>query len=163
MITDPFNVLLADDDIDDCTFFKQALDESPLSTNLTVVHDGEQLMHLLIKEIDKPLPHVLFLDLNMPRKSGFECLLEIKLNKKLKPLPVVIFSTSFQQDIVNLFYKEGAQYCIRKPPEFSQLQKVIQQALTFILQDITKGKAGHILQPSREKFVLTAETVDLFL
>jgi CheY-like chemotaxis protein len=152
MILEHFNVLLADDDNDDCNFFKQALNESPLFTNLTIVHDGEQLMRLLST---KPLPHVLFLDLNMPRKSGFECLIEIKLNEKLRQLPVIIFSTSFQQDIVNLFYKQGAQYCIRKPSEFSELQRVIHRALTLVSQEMSARPTENISQPTRENFVLT--------
>ena len=125
------NILLADDDTDDCIFFKEALEELLLSTHLTTVHDGEQLMQLLTNETNE-LPHVLFLDLNMPRKNGFECLSEIKLNKKLKQLPVIIFSTSFEQEVVNLLYKNGAQYFIRKPSEFSQFKKIIQQTLTLI-------------------------------
>ena len=145
----PLNILLADDDTDDCIFFKGTLEELPLSTHLTAVHDGEQLMQLLTKETNE-LPHVLFLDLNMPRKNGFECLSEIKLNKKLKQLPVIIFSTSFEQEVVNLLYKNGAQYFIRKPSEFSQLKKVIQQTLTLIEQE-------NISQPTRENFVLTVQ------
>ena len=70
-------ILLADDDTDDCIFFKEALDELLLPTKLMTVHDGEQLMHLLANESTE-LPDVLFLDLNMPRKNGFECLEEIK-------------------------------------------------------------------------------------
>ncbi len=143
------NILLADDDTDDCIFFKEALEELPLSTHLTTVHDGEQLMQLLTNETNE-LPHVLFLDLNMPRKNGFECLSEIKLNKKLKQLPVIIFSTSFEQEVVNLLYKNGAQYFIRKPSEFSQFKKIIQQTLTLIAQ-------GNISQPTRENFVLTVQ------
>ena len=107
-------ILLADDDIDDCIFFKEAVDELMLSTHLTIVHDGEQLMQLLTNETNE-LPDVLFLDLNMPRKNGFECLSEIKLNKKLKQLPVIIFSTSFEQEVVNRLYQNVAQYFIRKP------------------------------------------------
>lgn len=88
----PLNILLADDDTDDCTFFKEALKEFPLPTHLIAVHDGEQLMKLLTNQTNE-LPHVLFLNLNMPRKNGFECLREIKFNKKLKQLPVIVFST----------------------------------------------------------------------
>jgi CheY-like chemotaxis protein len=143
------NVLLADDDIDDCIFFKEALGELLLSTNLTTVNDGEQLMQLLTNETNE-LPHILFLDLNMPRKNGFECLSEIKQNKKLKDLPVVIFSTSFEQEVVNLLYKNGAQYFIRKPSEFSQFKKIIQQSLVAIAQET-------ISQPTRENFVLTVQ------
>ena len=53
------------------------------------MYDGEQLMKLLTEKTDE-LPHVLFLDLNMPRKNGFECLSEIKLNEKLKKFLVII-------------------------------------------------------------------------
>ena len=143
------NLLLADDDNDDCIFFKEALEKLPLSTHLTTVHDGEQLMQLLTKETNE-LPHVLFLDLNMPRKNGRECLLEIKLNKKLKQLPIIMYSTSLDHEVVNLLYKNGAKYFIHKPAEFSQLKKVIQQALALIAQE-------NISQPTRENFVLTGQ------
>ena len=74
-------ILLADDDTDDCLFFKDALEGIPISIEFTAVHDGEQLMQFLNNETN-PLPQILFLDLNMPRKNGFECLAEIKQNKK---------------------------------------------------------------------------------
>ncbi|MCK9404241.1 MAG: response regulator [Chitinophagaceae bacterium] len=147
MILKQMNVLLADDDIDDCLFFKAAVDEFPLPTQLTVVHDGEQLMRLLTN-ITNELPDILFLDLNMPRKNGFECLSAIKLSKELKRLPVIIFSTSFEQEVVNLLYKNGAQYFIRKPSEFTQFKKIIQHMLMLIAQE-------NISQPTSEKFVLT--------
>jgi CheY-like chemotaxis protein len=141
------HVLLADDDIDDCIFFKEALAELQISTNLTVVHDGEELMQLLVSETGA-LPDVLFLDINMPRKNGFECLVEIKINDRLKQLPVIMFSTSFEQEVVNLLYKNGAQYFIRKPSEFSQFKKIIQQTLTLIVPE-------NVSQPVRENFVIT--------
>jgi len=148
----PLNILLADDDTDDCIFFKEAVEELLLSTQLTAVNDGEQLMKLLTNETNE-LPDVLFLDLNMPRKNGFECLSEIKGNQKLRQLPVIIFSTSFEQEVVNLLYKNGAQYFIRKPSEFSQFKKIIHQ--TFITLIIPQN----ILQPNRENFVLTVQEV----
>jgi CheY-like chemotaxis protein len=141
------NVLLADDDSDDCLFFNEALSGSPLSTDLTTVPDGEHLMNLLLNHTYQ-LPDVLFLDINMPRKNGFECLSEIKQSDKLKFLPVVIFSTSFEQEVVNLLYQNGAQYFMRKPPEFSQFKKIIQQTLLIIAQ-------GNSAQPDREDFVIT--------
>lgn len=143
------NILLADDDTDDCIFFQEALEEFIIPTQLTTVHDGEQLMKLLKKGTNE-LPTVLFLDLNMPRKNGFECLSEIKQSKKLKSLPVIIFSTSFEQEVVNLLYKNGAHYFIRKPSEFSQFKKIIQQTLALIMQ-------GNITQPEQENFVLTVQ------
>ena len=143
------NILLADDDPDDTLFFKEAVGGLKLPTHLTTVPNGEHLMHLLINETNK-LPDVLFLDLNMPRKNGFECLAEIKLSEKLKNLPVIIFSTSFEQEVVNTLYKSGAQYFIRKPSEFSQFKKIILQALTLIMQ-------GNASQPNKENFVVTLE------
>ena len=148
----PLNILLADDDMDDCIFFKQALDELTVSPHLTTVHDGEQLMLLLTNEANE-LPDVLFLDLNMPRKNGFECLSEIKSNPKLKQLTVIVFSTSFEQEVVNLLYKNGAQYFIRKPSEFSQFKKIIHQTITELAVPQKK------LQRTMENFVLTVQTV----
>jgi CheY-like chemotaxis protein len=142
------NVLLADDDVDDCIFFRVALSELHLDTSLAVVHDGEELMQLLTNETSV-LPDVLFLYINMPRKNGFECLSEIKLNPKLKQLPVIMFSTSFEQEVVNLLHKNGAQYFIRKPSEFSQFKKIIQETLALIAPE-------NASQPTRENFVLTA-------
>jgi len=147
MKTQPINILLADDDIDDCLFFKEVLDKLIVCTCLTAVHNGEQLMQLLTKQHHK-LPDVLFLDLNMPRKNGFECLLEIKLNKLLEQLPVIMYSTSNEQEVINLLYKNGAQYFIRKPAKISQFKEIIQKTLTLIAQ-------GNILQPNRENFAIT--------
>jgi CheY-like chemotaxis protein len=150
MNSTPLNILLADDDLDDCLFFKEAVEELSLPTQLSTMHDGEQLMQHLHNEINK-LPDVLFLDLNMPRKNGFECLSEIKLNQKLHQLPVIIFSTSFEQEVVNLLFKNGAQYFIRKPSEFLQFKKIIHQTFhTLIIPE-------NITQPSRENFVLTLQ------
>ena len=143
------NILLADDDIDDCIFFKEAVGELLIPTSFRIVQEGEQLMQLLTNEAAE-LPDVLFLDLNMPRKNGFECLAEIKGNKKLSQLPVIIFSTSLEQEVVKQLYKNGAQYFIRKPAEFSQFKKIIQQTITIIAK-------GNISQPARESFVLTVE------
>ncbi len=152
----PLNILLADDDIDDCIFFKQALDELLLPVNFTAVHDGEQLMQHLTNEIDK-LPHVLFLDLNMPRKNGFECLSEIKLNEKLKQLPVIMFSTSFEQGVVDQLYLNGAQYFIRKPSEFTQFKKIIHQTINLISVALPGDNSRNIAQPGKENFVLVLE------
>ena len=111
------NILLADDDLDDCRFFKEALEALPLTTKLTTVNDGEELMTYLLENTDH-LPHVLFLDINMPRKDGFECLTEIKNNDTLKDLPVVMFSTSGAQDKISILFKTGADVYIRKPSNF---------------------------------------------
>ena len=128
MNSNQLNVLLADDDTDDCSFFDKALREIPIATHLTIVHDGEQLMNYLSGNSEN-LPDVLFLDLSMPRKSGFECLSEIKENEKLKDLPVVIVSTSNSKDTINMVFDIGAHVYIHKPGDFTQLKQIIHHAL----------------------------------
>ena len=71
MNTKQMNILLADDDIDDRNFFKDALKALPLTTSLSTVNDGDELMNYLLANTEQ-LPHVLFLDINMPAKNGFE-------------------------------------------------------------------------------------------
>jgi CheY-like chemotaxis protein len=145
----PQKLLLADDDADDCMFFKEALDEIPLPTDLTTVNDGVELMQFL-NATSANLPELLFLDLNMPLKAGFQCLVEIKENEKLKQLPVIIYSTSMDHEVVNTLYEKGAHYYICKPPEFSQLKRVIQEALTIASQT-------GLAKPPREKFVIQVQ------
>lgn len=140
------DLLLADDDTDDCNFFKEALKELPVATKLRTVNDGAQLMQLLSAK-EEILPDALYLDLNMPRKNGVHCLTEIKQNERLKKLPVIIFSTSFDEEVVDLLYKLGANYYIRKPAEFSNLKKIIWQSLNLI-SNSNKN------QPSKENFTI---------
>lgn len=147
MIKQNYNLLLADDDEDDCDFFKEALDELTLPVSLVTVNDGVQLMDFLADHSRDNLPDLLFLDLNMPRKNGSECLKEIKESENLKNLPVIIFSTSLDNSIVDVMYAKGATYYIRKPGEFSQLKKVIENALVLASQNNFK-------QPRREQFIL---------
>jgi CheY-like chemotaxis protein len=142
-----YNLLLADDDEDDCAFFKEALEELSLPVSLVTVNDGVQLMDYLENNFSDNLPDILFLDLNMPRKNGHECLSEIKNKEELKNLPIIIFSTSLDNDIVDLMYEKGATYYIRKPGDFSKLKKVIGNALATTSENNFK-------QPVREQFIL---------
>ena len=139
-------LLLADDDADDCIFFEDALKELPFGCSLKTVSDGEQLMRLL-KTNQNSLPDILFLDLNMPRKNGYECLLEIKGNEKLKKLSVIIYSTSLNCEVVNKLYEKGAQHYIRKPGDFAKLKRTILEAITVTTQ-------GNRSAPARENFII---------
>jgi len=140
-----WTILLADDDEDDCFLFQEALQEITLPTRLTTVRDGEQLMHALSKS---ETPDVLFLDLNMPRKDGLQCLIEIRQQEKYKKLPVIIFSTSNQPDAVDKLHQAGAQYYIRKPSNFEHYRKVISQAMVRIAEHVTTNPS------SRDYFVV---------
>ncbi len=142
-----FRILLADDDIDDCMLFNDALDELDLATQFEYVQNGELLMQR-IHSLTIPLPDMLFLDLNMPRKNGVECLIEIKQNSQFKHLPVVIYSTSQQPDIVNQLYLNGATLFMRKPNDFLSLKNLIFNAINIT-------KEARATQLPRERFVLT--------
>ena len=127
--TDPFNVLLADDDSDDCYFFKEALKEFPQPTNLVVVNDGEQLMQLL-NEVNE-LPGVLFLDLNMPRMNGVQFLTQIKKNRKLSVVPTIIYTTSGRPEDREETQRLGAAHFLTKGASF----KNICEAISFIVDN----------------------------
>ena len=135
----PFNIMLADDDADDRFLFKKALKEIPITTHLTTVSNGEELMDYFFKN-SMNLPDVLFLDLSMPRKTGFECLVEIKENKKLEAIPIIGFTTSIPSNIgaemklSNTLIKFGALDYIRKPADFGQFTHVIHQALIRVIE-----------------------------
>ena len=105
---------------------------------MQTVNDGVELMaHLNTEGI--LLPHVLFLDLNMPRKGGIECLQEIRSNKRLKDLSIAIYSTSAsEQDIEETFVK-GANVYIKKPNEFATLKKILAEVVAINLQYQTNG------------------------
>ena len=122
------HIVLAEDDEDDRFLFKLALNELQLSINLTVVNDGEQLMQLLHNCNRENLPDVLFLDLNMPRKNGFECLSEIKRIEKLQLQKIIIFSSHATHNLEQL-YQNGNLYSVRKPVDKAHLKKVIYDAL----------------------------------
>jgi CheY-like chemotaxis protein len=145
MNLETINILLADDDVDDCIFFRMALEGLLLSLNLTIVNDGDQLMEYLI-ENSCQLPDVLFLDINMPRKNGLECLSEIKQDIRLQNLPVVILSTSCSAEKINQAFKIGGHIYIHKPRDFGQLKQVISHALPIAVNhEFSKGPVKYIL------------------
>ena len=131
-------VLLADDDDDDRLFFKDAIDVVKVKTIVTMVNDGVELMDYL-NDPDKRLPNLLFLDLNMPRKGGMECLKEIRSNSKLKDLSIAIYSTSgLEKDIEETFIK-GANIYIKKPNDFDELKVILEKVININWQYHTSG------------------------
>ena len=146
MPTDKFKIILADDDEDDCMFFREALDDLSLSTTLKTVFNGLELMNLLQSDFPD-LPDVIFMDMNMPLKSGMECLMELKEDELLRNVPVIFYSTSFNPEITTLLYDRGAQYYIRKPANFSNIKSVIKKSISLIQKNDRS-------LPKREEFVI---------
>ena len=152
----PLKILLADDDTDDCLFFENALKALQIPSTLTIIHDGEQLMIYLFENVEN-LPDVIFLDLNMPRKNGFECLSEIKQNEKLKHLTVVVFTPPFKEDIsynqltMEMLLKKGAYHYISKTANMEDLKQSINKALITLTEkesiDEQEKNHDHYIKP----------------
>ena len=128
----PITILLADDDPDDCLMTRDAFSECRLSNPLQFVHDGEELMDYLHRrgrfadEVAFPMPGLILLDLNMPRKDGREALREIKGDHGLRKIPVVVLTTSKAEEDVVRSYDDGVNSFISKPVSFSALIDVVQ-------------------------------------
>ncbi len=134
----PLHIMLADDDEDDRLFFKEAFEEVKIKYTISAFNDGEQLMEYLYQE-NNPLPDIIFLDLNMPRKSGIECLKEIRANERLKKISVAIYSTSSSEQDIEDTFVSGANVYIRKPNDFNMLKKILSDVVHINWQYITDG------------------------
>jgi CheY-like chemotaxis protein len=131
-------IILADDDEDDRTFFSEAIAELKMTNQLTLFNDGKDLMEYMHNP-DSQLPHILFLDLNMPYKNGLDCLKEIRADQRFKNVSIAIYSTSSsEKDIENTFV-EGANIYIKKPNDFSELKKVIKEVVHMNWQFHSSG------------------------
>lgn len=123
-------IALADDDEDDRLFFKDAFEELKINTVVTTHCDGEELMNFL-NHPDTILPNILFLDLNMPKKNGFECLLDIKKAEKFNDIAIAIYSTSSSEEDVENTFVHGANIYIKKPSDFDTLKKILREVVTI--------------------------------
>ena len=132
------HILLADDDEDDRLFFMDAFGEMKIRTKVRTVNDGVEL----IQHLTKPniiLPHVLFLDLNMPLKNGMECLKEIKTNDRFNDVAIAIYSTSASEEDIEQTFIYGANIYIKKPSDFETLKKILSEVITINWQYQTSG------------------------
>lgn len=138
MEKDYIHIILADDDEDDRMFFTDAFDELKINTKVQTYNDGVELMNYLNME-DAILPNVLFLDLNMPKKNGIECLHEIKANKRFDDIAIAIYSTSSSEEHIEETFVNGANIYIKKPNDFNTLKKVLSDVVTINWQYHTSG------------------------
>ncbi len=121
-------VLLVDDDIDDRELFVEAFSFIDNPSIVSTLESSDKLLDYLRGE--DVLPDYVFLDLNMPRKSGKECLKEIQQYESLRGIRVIIYSTSLNPKDVAETYQDGAYCFIQKPNSFSDLKKILQKVLT---------------------------------
>ncbi len=133
-------ILIADDDSDDRLMIKEALEEIDLSNTIHFVEDGEQLMDYLKRRgsykdmSDLPLPGLIILDLNMPKKDGREVLSEIKIERGLSMIPVVVFTTSKAEEDILRSYNLGVNSFITKPISFDSLVDIMKTLARYWLE-----------------------------
>lgn len=131
-------ITLADDDEDDRLFFTDAFEELKINTRVNTVNNGRELLNYL-NNPDTVLPHIIFLDLNMPILNGIECLKEIKLNDKFKDIAIAIYSTSSSDQDVEDTFVLGANIYIKKPSNFNDLKKILSDVVIINWQYHTNG------------------------
>lgn len=124
----PLHLILTDDDIDDRSFFQDAIEDLAMNTELDLFNHGQDLMDYLHSD-DAVLPDLIFLDLNMPIKNGLECLIDIRKTPKLKDIIVAIYSTSSSEKDIEETFINGANIYLNKPNTFSKLKKSIEKIL----------------------------------
>lgn len=123
------HIFLADDDSDDRQVFSEALQEVDESAVLVEAEDGAKLMQIL-QVPPRPLPDLVFLDINMPRQNGFQCLSEIRQHKdQLKDLKVIMFTTSNNRNNIETAYQLGASLYAVKPNSYSSFKTMLKTIL----------------------------------
>ena len=127
----PIEILVADDDEDDRMLIADAIEESRLSNPVRFVKDGVELMEYLRREGDyadragEPLPGLILLDLNMPRKDGRTALGEIRADEELRRIPIVVLTTSKAEEDILRTYGLGVNSFITKPVSFDGLVEIV--------------------------------------
>lgn len=131
---DLVEILLVEDSMGDAGLVKEVLKESKIRNHVSHVMNGEEAMAFLRKEgkyADVRRPHLVLLDLNMPRKDGREVLAEVKADDKLKNIPIVVMTTSKSEEDICRSYKLHANCYIQKPLDFEQFANVIRSIEEF--------------------------------
>lgn len=144
-IMKPVEILLVEDNPGDVRLTKEALKEAKVINNLTVLKDGVEALAFLRHEgtYDNAVtPHLILLDLNLPRKDGREVLAEIKADEKLKRIPVVVLTTSQDEQDVFRSYNLHANCYVTKPVDLEQFMTVVKSIEDFWLGIVMLPKNG---------------------
>jgi CheY-like chemotaxis protein len=145
-------ILLADDDAEDRELARDALQDSRLANEMRFVVDGQDLIDYLRRQgryadpaVDAPRPGIILLDLNMPKKDGREALAEIKADESLRRIPVVVLTTSNDEQDVLRSYDLGVNSFITKPVTFAGLVEAMSawSRYWFELVELPGGEVGN--------------------
>ena len=133
-VNDRIQILLVEDDPDDVELMSEVLRETKIPSDLHVAMDGEEALHLLHREggfASAPVPDVVLLDLNLPKKDGRQVLAEIKSNPSLRSIPVIVMTTSGAEQDVLEAYDKHANAFVRKPVGYTALLDVVRSIEHF--------------------------------
>ena len=122
------NILYADDDADDREIFCEAIREINPAIKVVLGMDGEETLKIL--SVQKELPHLIFLDINMPKMDGIECLAKLKSDDRLKSIPVIIYSTTSNKSDQSKIALLGASDFILKGNSFENVKDSLDKILT---------------------------------
>jgi CheY-like chemotaxis protein len=143
---EPIEILLVEDNPGDIRLIKEILREAKIRNKINVTMDGEEALNFLLNEgefFDAPRPHLILLDLNLPKKDGRELLAEIKENDTLKSIPVVILTTSTAEEDIIETYKNHANSYITKPVDLDQFIRVVESIQDFWLSIVKLPRSEH--------------------
>jgi two-component system response regulator len=132
----PIEILLVEDSPSDAELTVEALAAAKVRNRLSIVQDGVKALEFLYRKgayADAPRPDLILLDLNLPRKDGREVLVEIKADKDLKNIPVVVLTTSQAEEDVFRAYSAHANCYITKPVDFRKFMEVVKAIESFWL------------------------------
>ena len=132
--TSPIKILLIEDNSADIFLFKRCLGKGILPTELTVVESGQEASELLkdlAKRQNDELPEIVFLDLNLPGKSGHELLKELKTDEMLRHIPVIILTTSSNPKDIQQTYTNYANSFLTKPVDPSDFEQAVNSVLSY--------------------------------
>jgi len=135
----PIEILLIEDNPGDVRLVKEALRTAKTPSRIRVAEDGFQAMEILLRQGEyarDPLPDIIILDLNLPRKDGREVLKEVKNDPVLRRIPVIIFTTSRAEPDILWAYDMHANCYITKPVDFQQFLTVIKAIESFWLNTV---------------------------
>jgi CheY-like chemotaxis protein len=132
-------LFIIDDDEDDQLFLHEAVNDLKIPIVCHYANNGESALKQL-KEETIPVPDFIFLDLNMPRLNGKECLVEIKKLSRYANVPVIIYSTSSHQKDIQEIMQSGASYFLTKPTRISELCEKLLDIFSIDWQEAAVGK-----------------------
>lgn len=128
MVSHPVEILLVEDNEDDIVIIQEAFIESKSLNVINTVSDGEEALTYLRREGQYKgiaLPSLVLLDINMPKKNGFEVIEAVKADPQLRSIPIIMLTMSAREEDIKRSYASGACSYIRKPVNLDQFQSVV--------------------------------------